>query len=344
MIGMKHGLNHRKEKPLKPVFGDDPPSEDDSPPISQSNLSALRTQRKYVEAATEIDPAIYDYDAAYDALHAKDAARKAGAKVNGAERKPKYMDNLLAAAEVRKRDQLRAKDKQLQREREAEGDEFGDKEKFVTGAYKEQQEEVRRMEEEEKRREEEEARKRRGHGMQGFYRSVLEMDEKKHQEAIAAAADAAKSGPVPVESEAPKEKSELDIAREINEKGGKVIINDEGQVADKRQLLAAGLNVAPKPKSSASASSAASRAAGPQQQAYQGRNANQKAMRERQTRMLEAQLEQAAKRAADEEEEERSKLEHAAKSRKTEGDIKSAKERYLQRKREAAVAASKGTS
>jgi len=99
--------------------------------------------------------------------------------------------------------------------------------------------------------------------------------------------------------------------------------------------------VAPKPKGAATAPTAASKA-GAQQQAYQGRNANHKAMRDRQTRMMEAQLEQAAKRAADDEAEERRKQEHAAKSRKTEGEIGSAKERYLQRKREAAEAAKKG--
>ena len=41
----------------------------------------------------------------------------------------------------------------IQREREAEGDEFKDKEAFVTQAYKDQMAEVRRAEEEEKRRE-----------------------------------------------------------------------------------------------------------------------------------------------------------------------------------------------
>lgn len=41
----------------------------------------------------------------------------------------------------------------MQREREAEGDEFADKEAFVTQAYKDQMEEVRRAEEEEKQRE-----------------------------------------------------------------------------------------------------------------------------------------------------------------------------------------------
>jgi coiled-coil domain-containing protein 55 len=41
----------------------------------------------------------------------------------------------------------------MQREREAEGDEFIDKEEFVTQAYRDQMAEVRRAEEEEKRRE-----------------------------------------------------------------------------------------------------------------------------------------------------------------------------------------------
>lgn len=41
----------------------------------------------------------------------------------------------------------------MQREREREGDEFKDKESFVTQAYKDQMEEVRKAEEEEKKRE-----------------------------------------------------------------------------------------------------------------------------------------------------------------------------------------------
>jgi coiled-coil domain-containing protein 55 len=41
----------------------------------------------------------------------------------------------------------------MQREREAEGDEFVDKEAFVTQAYKDQMAEVRRAEEEERKRE-----------------------------------------------------------------------------------------------------------------------------------------------------------------------------------------------
>ena len=41
----------------------------------------------------------------------------------------------------------------IQREREAEGDEFAGKEQFVTQAYKDQMEAVRLAEEEEKKRE-----------------------------------------------------------------------------------------------------------------------------------------------------------------------------------------------
>ena len=41
----------------------------------------------------------------------------------------------------------------IQREREAEGEEFADKDQFVTQAYKDQMAEVRKAEEEEKQRE-----------------------------------------------------------------------------------------------------------------------------------------------------------------------------------------------
>ena len=75
---------------------------------------------------------------------------------------------------------------------------------------------------------------------------------------------------------------------------------------------------------------------------FVGAGGGKQAMRERQSRMMEAQLEQATKRALEEEEEERQKIERASKSRKTEGDIMSAKERYLARKREAEEAKKRG--
>ena len=71
---------------------------------------------------------------------------------------------------------------------------------------------------------------------------------------------------------------------------------------------------------------------------------NQKDRRDRQTKMIEEQLASAAKRAADQEAEDLRKLEHTSKSRKTEGEIGSAKERYLARKKAAEEAKKNGNT
>lgn len=310
-------------------------------PISMyGDLSSSLTSKKHAESAEELDANIYDYDAVYDSLKPKKKTT-----IEDQERKPKYMSNLLAAAAIRKRDATIAEEKKLAREREAEGDEYADKEKFVTSAYKKQQEENRRLEEEERIREEQEQKKNKGAGMTNFYKNMLERGEQKHAEVVKAAEERLKNGPQEEEETEP-EKTEADLAREIMEKaGGAIAINDEGQVVDKRQLLKGGLNVAPKPKGTASVSSqrgglsTADRSRGP---GVGGVGNSKQAMRERQSRMLEAQLEQATKRALEEEEEERQKIERASKSRKTEGDIMSAKERYLARKREAEEAKKRG--
>ncbi|KUJ07089.1 uncharacterized protein LY89DRAFT_540969, partial [Mollisia scopiformis] len=303
-------------------------------PVSMyGDLSSAFTSKKHAETAEELDANIYDYDAVYDSLKPQKKITQ-----EDKERKPKYMSNLLAAAAVRKRDATIAEEKKLAREREAEGDEYADKEKFVTSAYKKQQEENRRLEEEEKIREEAEAKKNKGTGMTSFYKSMLEKGEQKHAEVVRAAEDRLQQGPVE-EEEQEKEKTEADLAREINEKtGAGIAVNDEGQVVDKRQLLKGGLNIVPKPKNSVAANasrggaSVADRSRG---SGFVGAGGSKQAMRERQSRMMEAQLEQATKRALEQEEEEREKIERASKSRKTEGDIMSAKERYLARKREA---------
>lgn len=164
-----------------------PPSRPTKPPkISQyGDLSTNHSTNKHSKSAQDLDPNIYDYDAVYDSLHAKPTSSTSTADI---EKKPKYMGNLLAAAEVRKRDQLRAKEKMLAKERELEGDEFADKEKFVTGAYKRQQEEMKRLEEEEviKEREAEERKRREGGGMKALYKNLLERDELKHKEVMKA--------------------------------------------------------------------------------------------------------------------------------------------------------------
>jgi coiled-coil domain-containing protein 55 len=310
-------------------------------PISMyGDLSSSFTSKKHAETAEDIDASIYDYDGVYDSLKPKKKTT-----VEDREKKPKYMSNLIAAAAVRKRDATIAEEKKLAREREAEGEEFADKEKFVTSAYKKQQEENRRLEEEERLREEQEQKKNKGSGMTNFYKNMLERGEQKHAEVMQAAAERAKLGPVDDEPTEELPKSEAELAKEINSlKDGAIAINDEGQVVDKRQLLKGGLNIVPKPKGSVStATTKEARTAFEQggRGTHIGAGGSKQAMRERQSRMMEAQLEQATKRALEEEEDERQKVERAAKSRKTESEIMGAKERYLARKREAEEAKKK---
>ncbi|RVD85649.1 uncharacterized protein DFL_003963 [Arthrobotrys flagrans] len=294
----------------------------------------------------EEDPSIYDYDTAWDSMKAAEDRRKAATQGSTEDRKPKYMENLLASAKVRERDRLRAKDRMLQKEREAEGEEFADKEKFVTGAYKAQQEEMKRLEEEEKRRQEDMEKK--GGGIGGFYRNMLDDTEKHHAELVKAT-EKKKDEPSflmsrPGEGQDAKEKTktEAEVAAELNKKAaGSIDVNDEGQVVDKRQLLGAGLNVKPKPKPTSSKSQDDSRS-GDSRDSYSRptndyhANKAKRDMRERQSRMIAQQLEEASRKTAREEAADRAEIERQAKMRKTTtGDVNSARERYLQRKREA---------
>lgn len=59
------------------------------------------------------------------------------------------MESLLQSKKIRDQDRLRAQDVKTRRERENEGDEFADKEAFITSAYKAQQEEMARIAQEE---------------------------------------------------------------------------------------------------------------------------------------------------------------------------------------------------
>lgn len=327
------GLGGDISRPLKSQKISGSVSKDSNSPLSFSNLSALHTAKKHTEQASTIDSTMYDYDAVYESFHAPKKTQSEDTK--GAV--PKYMTNLLKSAEVRKRDQLRAKERLLQREREAEGDEFAAKEKFVTGAYKAQQEEIQKLEEEEAAREAaEEEKRKKGGGMTGFYKELLKKDEQRSIEISKAAQEAATKAKLDdgIEEEA-KEKSAAQIAAELNALGANVAVNDEGEVVDKRQLLSAGLNVATKPKSRVTQSSKTG-AQGSSGLAYSrsvAASSAREAQRERQTRMMAEQLEKIAEQEAQAEAEEQKKREAKAWSQKTSADVSAAKERYLARKR-----------
>ena len=281
-----------------------PPNRSTKPPkISHyGDLSTKFNTTKHSKNAKEIDPSIYDYDGVYDSLHAKPDSGISTADVM---KKPKYMGNLLAAAEVRKRDQLRAKEKMLAKEREMEGDEFADKEKFVTGAYKRQQEEMRKLEEEEsiREREAEERKRREGGGMKALYKNMLDRDEQKHKEVMKAVEEGrGQEDSTKEEDLGKKEKSEVELAKE---KGATV--NEEGQVVDKRQLLNAGLNAASAPKPKA--------VPGPGN-ASRGSRGKETA-RERETRLFEEQLLGKRSASVDSDDEDS----RAVKSRKLEDEL-----------------------
>lgn len=260
--------------------------------ISQyGDLSSNHTASKHARQAQTLDPSIYDYDFFYDSLHAKPLST--GSSLADQEKRPKYMGNLMAAAEVRKRDQLRAKEKLLAREREAEGDEFADKEKFVTAAYKRQQEENRRLEEEEavREREAEERKRREGTGMKGLYKDLLKKNEQNHAMIVKAVEEAKTRGPEALPKENQKEKkgrkSEADLARE---KGA--VINEDGQVVDKLLLLDAGLNAtsAPRPSMHVKKEAISNSTRTPRPAMSGGRGGRKESARERETRLFEEQL------------------------------------------------------
>ncbi|KAL1977464.1 hypothetical protein VTN31DRAFT_323 [Thermomyces dupontii] len=309
------------------------------------NLAAMHTAKKQAEEAKNLDPSIYAYDDVYDSMKATQEQKKkeAAAQEQGRSR---YMEALQRSAEIRKRDHLRAHDRKLQREREAEGDAYADKEKFVTAAYRAQQEELRRLEEEEARREKEEEERRRksgGTGLVSFYRDMLARSDAQHGEAIQAAEEAAAkvaAGEKPTvehhDEEAEKEKTPAQIAAELNTKGKNIAINDEGEVVDKRQLLSAGLNVAPKKKTTPSQAAPTTREPGsrPPGASAATSAAARFAQRARQTEMLAKQLEERARQEQEAEEARQRELAEKLKSRKTEAEVSSARERYLARKRE----------
>ena len=73
--------------------------------------------------------------------------------VNIALSQPKYIGNLIKAAEDRKKEMERRMEKKIHKEREAEKGKYDDSESFVTDAYRKKMELMKQEEEDERRRE-----------------------------------------------------------------------------------------------------------------------------------------------------------------------------------------------
>ncbi|KAF9464733.1 coiled-coil domain-containing protein 55-domain containing protein [Collybia nuda] len=304
--------------------------------------------RKRMEAEREVDETVYEYDEVWDRMQEAKQRQKDAKEVDAKERKPKYIHNLLNSAATRKLDYLRAEEKMMQLERAAEGDEFKDKEAFVTQAYKDQMAEVRRAEEEEKRREEQQ-RNAGGpsSGMTHFYRRMLEESEQTHEAAVAAAQKRiiGPQGPVPnLTITKPADftpVSDLELARVAREQGKDVELNDDNQIVDKRDLLSAGLNLsAPNTRrlglrpSIKQQSTLTEGSAAPSHRAV-GTAASRKEINERRTREIQQQLQDEEHRMASEKQRmEEDAVRRTVAKRNNSDDVQSARERYLERKRQ----------
>ncbi|KRT81165.1 hypothetical protein AMK59_4911, partial [Oryctes borbonicus] len=133
------------------IFEEESDSDEEVKKPTGISTTIKRQDRVLQEKAVEEDPTVYQYDEIYDQMEQEKVETKLTKKES--DKKPKYINRLLAAAEKRKRENERRIERQVQKEREAEGDEFKDKESFVTSAYKKKLEELRKLEEEEKREE-----------------------------------------------------------------------------------------------------------------------------------------------------------------------------------------------
>lgn len=123
-------------------------------------------------AAIAEDPSIFDYDSHYDAIQESRDEPKRQEKLA---RQSRYIEGLLEKAEERKRDQELQFERRLAKEREAENHLYGDKEKFITSAYRKKLDEDATLRAAQKQQQEEEERnavEKKGH-MGDFYRNLL---------------------------------------------------------------------------------------------------------------------------------------------------------------------------
>ncbi|KAF9208329.1 hypothetical protein BGZ49_009112 [Haplosporangium sp. Z 27] len=321
-------------------------------PYAAATLQSTAVIEQQNEALAQ-DPTIFDYDGVYDQLKAGDRAREIARKQESADRKPKYVTALLEAAETRKRDRQLAEEKRIEREREKEGDEFKDKEMFITPAYKAQKEAARLAEEEERKKEELLSKDTDGSLMQGFYRTLL--DERSRLRPSEADSSLSAEALQKLEEEKKlKEKEDRDRAMEAREKGLDVVLNDDGLIVDKRELLKGGLNVK-KPSSSSSSRSDSRKSSGyDRERAYsaykdskyrsssssQGdSNDPSKDQRSRMTEMIEKQLLEQQKKDEEEQKQKQEQIRESLKRKNEDNQVMDAKARYLARKAAAAAAA-----
>ncbi|NWU79314.1 NSRP1 protein, partial [Onychorhynchus coronatus] len=181
----RYGLIMPKKLPQKnlvskklSVFADE---SDEEPSVGESlqkealKKQAMKQTKLEIQKALEEDATVYEYDSIYDEMQQKKKESSAKLLSGQDDKKPRYIHNILKAAEIRKKEQEKRMERKIQKEREMEGGEFAHKEAFVTSAYKKKLQERAEEEERERRQSALEAyldvTKQRD--LSGFYRHLL---------------------------------------------------------------------------------------------------------------------------------------------------------------------------
>lgn len=125
-----------------------------SGPKSLGTSSGIKrqTQLDITRALTD-DPTVFEYDSIYDEIKSQKQSKEEIGCEHKEKQRPKYINNLLKFSENRKKENERRIERKIQKEREAEGNQFADKEEFVTNAYKEKLEEIKVAEERDRKEE-----------------------------------------------------------------------------------------------------------------------------------------------------------------------------------------------
>ena len=179
--------------------------------------------------------------------------------------------------------------------------------------------------------------------MAHFYKKLLDDEEAKHEETVAATEKRVigpTAPPANLTITKPPEftpKSDAELAKMAREEGKEVELNDDNQIVDKRDLLSAGLNLQ-MPNTRRAGLHLGKKDSGSDEhvQAHRavGSAASRREINERRAREIEVQMKEERERLLKQrEQEEEDRLSRVVAKRNTAEDVQNARERYLARKR-----------
>lgn len=168
---------------MKSVFNVE---DDDEPAPVNQQLMSKAMQAKTAKLASEehkkaleLDPTIFDYDGVVDAIQEKRETKQLEKTQEQLRREPRYVKQLLERAKIKQLEDELVEERKLAKERAVDDHLYGDKEKFMTTAYKEKLALLNKFKADLAKREEEEKKNAvEGRGdLSGFYTHLLKDNE-----------------------------------------------------------------------------------------------------------------------------------------------------------------------